>query len=68
MTAKGGMSRWTKGIRYSGTRMLEDHRWIWVSRWPQRWLKFKTDMASEVEWCKRRRESSGWHNGARVHI
>jgi hypothetical protein len=66
--AKGHLSRWRGIARYSSTRMLEDHRWLWIVRLGKRRRRFKADMVSESEWCARRHEGSGWHNGARVHI
>jgi len=59
-------SRWRKGaIRYSQERTLDDARWVRESA-TSRHKRLERDAVTEVAFCERRHEQTGWSRGARV--
>lgn len=63
--AKPG-SRWVKGnkhLRQSASAKVEDARFVADRHGTKRLV---TDQPTEVVYCQRRRESSGWRHGARI--
>jgi hypothetical protein len=57
--------RWGKHRSRYGDALIEDHHWVKRSDGSWRAMPHY-DNVTEIDYCFRRRERSGWHRGARV--